>query len=146
VNREAITAALFERLTAIPGLRTTGRKPKAWDQMAPTDCPCLFLGVGSSQVTTATGQYPLWELDFIVYLYAHDGSQEGPSGKLNDLVDAVSDSMNRDGLDPVGMGTGTATTLGGLVHSVELGSVTTDEGSFGDRAVAMVTLQVLAAG
>lgn len=146
MNREAITAALFDRLQATEGIRTAGRKPVAWDQVSPAECPALFLGVGSSQVITATGQYPLWQLEFLVYLYAHDGSSIGPSWQLNTLIDAVSVSMNRDLSDPAGSGVGTATTLGGLVHSVELGSVTTDEGSFGDRAVAVVTLQVLAAG
>ncbi|MEI6225510.1 MAG: hypothetical protein WCS72_12190 [Deltaproteobacteria bacterium] len=147
MNRETVTAALFERLKTIEGILTFGRKPRAWEDVAAAECPALFLGVGSSNTVTPVGQYPLWQIEYLVYLYVHEGGSIGPSEQLNRYCDAIADAVNRDpALDPAGMGTGVATTLGGLVHSVEVPSIQTDEGSFGDRAVALVTLSVLAAG
>ena len=144
--RELITSSLWERLAAIPGVRTSGRKPKDRDQIAASDCPALYLGVGSSAITGEVGAYPLWRLEFVAYLHVYDGSQAGPSEQLNDFLDAIEAALARDDSDEAGMGTGTSTTLGGTVHSARVSSVETDEGSFGDRAVALVTIEVLAAG
>jgi hypothetical protein len=146
VSREVITAALWDRLAAIPGLRTTGRKPKDRDQVSASDCPALFLGVGSSAVVAELGQYPLWRLEFVAYLHVYDGSVAGPSEQLNSYLDAIEAALARGPGDEPGMGTGTATTLGGTVHAARVSSVETDEGSFGDRAVALVTIEVMAAG
>lgn len=146
MSREVITAALWQRLEAIPGLRTTGRKPKDRDQLAASDCPALFLGVGSSQVVSEIGGYPLWRLEFVAYLHVYEGSQAGPSAQLNEYLDAIEAAMARGPDDQVGMGNGTSTTLGGQVVSARVASVETDEGSFGDRAVALVTIEVMAAG
>lgn len=146
MSREAITAALWERLSAIPGIRTSGRKPRDRDQVAPSDCPALFLGVGGSTVTGEAGAFPLWRLEFAAYLHVNDGSLTGPSPQLNDYLDAIEGALSRGPTDPAGQGTGTDTTLGGLVHSARVSSIWADEGSFGDRAVALVTIEVLAAG
>jgi hypothetical protein len=146
MSRELITTRLWERLAAIDGIRTSGRKPRAMDQITPSDCPALFLGVGSSQVLSEVGGYPLWRLEYVAYLYVHDGSQAGPSESLNEYMDAVEAVLARGPEDEAGMGTGTATTLGGSVHSARVVSVETDEGSFGDRAMALVTIEVIAAG
>ena len=146
MNRETITQALADRLFAIDGIRTTGRKPKAWDQVSPTDCPCLFLGVGSSHSMNPVGHFQMWRMEFLAYVYTHDGSQVGPSMELNGIIDAIDVALQRGPDDPNGMGVETQTTLGGLAHAANVESVVTDEGSFGDRAVAMVTIQVLAAG
>jgi hypothetical protein len=146
VSREVITSALWERLAAIDGIRTSGRKPRDKDQIAATDCPALFLGVGSSQVVGDAGSFPLWRMEFVAYLHVYDGSQSGPSEQLNDYLDAIEAALARGEDDESGTGTGVDTTLGGLVHSARVASVWADEGSFGDRAVALVTIEVVAAG
>lgn len=146
MSREVITVALWDRLAAIPGIRTSGRKPKDRDQVSASDCPALFLGVGGSQVTAEIGGYPFWRLEFVAYLHVYEGSVAGPSEQLNSYLDAIEAALGRGPSDPVGMGTDTATTLGGQVHSARVSSVETDEGSFGDRAVALVTIEVMAAG
>jgi hypothetical protein len=146
MSREAITTALWERLSAIPGVRTSGRKPRDRDQVSPSDCPALFLGVGSSEVVGEAGTIPLWRLEFAAYLHVDSGTLEGPSPQLNDFLDAIEAALERGPTDPAGQGTGTDTTLNGTVHSARVASVWADEGSFGDRAVALVTIEVLAAG
>jgi hypothetical protein len=146
VSREVIASALWGRLGAIPGIRTSGRKPKDRDQIAASDCPALFLGVGGSAIVGAAGTFRLWRLEFVAYLHVSEGSQAGPSGQLNDFLDAIEAALARGTTDQAGLGNGTDTTLGGLVLSARVASVETDEGSFGDRAVALVTIEVMAAG
>lgn len=147
MNREAITQAAADRIFAIPGLRSTGRKVKDYAQTAAGDCPALYLGVGAQELLTEVGRPPVWRLELVAYLYCHDGSSAGPSAQMNRFLDAIDQVLGRDvPSDPVAIGTGAATTLGGLVHSARVSAVQTDEGSYGDLGVAIVTIEVISAG
>lgn len=147
MNREAITEALYQRFAEMEGLRSTGRKPKTFDQISPGECPALFLGVGSSASTGNPGPRARWRLEFIVYLYCHDGSAAGPSSQINDYLGRIDAACRATSAEMLAPGTGPdMTTLGGLVLYARPVSVETDEGSFGDRGVAIVTIEVLTAG
>lgn len=146
MNREAINAALFERLVAVGGWKTTSRKVRERDQVDPSDRPYLGLAPGDTQRLTELGAPRLTRLEFVAYVYVHDDSNAGPSVQLNAFLKAIEDALARDSTDPLGLGTERATTLGGLVHGAAVASVMTDEGSYGDQGVALVTIEVLAAG
>lgn len=146
MNRESITQALSDRLETIVGLRTYSRKVRDFSQVTPSECPALFLGVGASEVLSEVGRPQLWRLEFIAYLYCHDGSSAGPSSQLNEYQDAIRSALDRDSTDTAGTGVGVATTLGGVCHAARVSTAQTDEGSFGDLGVALITIEVLAAG
>lgn len=146
MNRETITAALYARLGSITGLKTVSRKPKGFEETSPAECPALYLAIGNSSVEKA-GPVPIWRLTWTVYIYVYDSSKAGPSSSLNGYIGAVETALDitaaelagRNGSDYGG------TTLGGLVYHANVTDVLTDEGSFGDLGVAILTIEAKAA-
>lgn len=146
MNREAIAAALFTRVSGSGAFAVTQRRVRDWTAVSPSECPALFFGLGGSRTINTLGQFPMWSLEFVAYLYVYEDSNNGPSSQLNELIDGIVIALQRDENDPAGAGVATNTTLGGLVYSADVKDVQTDEGTFGERGVALVTIEVLAAG
>jgi hypothetical protein len=147
MNRETIAAAVYAKLAAMTGVRTSSRRPKTFDQVPPADCPAVFLGVGASESIGNPGPRALWRMEFIVYLYVHDGSAAGPSSQLNAYLGYIDTAFRASAADLASPGASPDhTTLGGLVLYARPLNVQTDEGSFGDQGVAIVTIEVVTAG
>lgn len=147
MNRETIASALYSRLSGISGLRTHSRKVVDWAQTSSGDCPALHMAIGSSTALNAPGQPRLWRLEFIVYLYCFDGSSAGPSSQLNEYIGKIESALAWTSTsDYAARGNGVETTLGGIVHSARVSDILTDEGSYGDIGVALVTIEAIAAG
>jgi len=144
VNRETVTAALWTRLAAIPGITTAERRVRHFAEVSPSEMPALFLGVDDSESDQERGRRASWTLNFSVYVYCHDASRAGPWSRLNTIVDAIDAAL---ALQPAEFRSGQTfgpTTLGGVVSHAWLTKVETDEGSLGDLGVALCSIEVLA--
>lgn len=139
MNREAIYAALFARLSAIPGLVTTSRKLRHWTDVPPPEQPALFQAQGNQTAQPQTGLPPKWLLSADVYIYVRTTGADAPGPVINPILDAVTDALAPD--NPVR----NTCTLGGLVEWARIeGAIETDEGTLGDQAVAIIPINILA--
>ncbi len=139
MNREDIHAALFARLSAVPGFVTASRRLKHWSDTPSGEQPALFQAHRTESVQPRHGLPSLVTLDFDLYLYAKAADKSAsPSSILNPLLDAVTAALAPD--NPID----TAQTLGGTVaHCWIEGAIETDEGTLGDQAVAIVPVRIL---
>ncbi len=140
IDREAIYAALYQRLAALPGLATSSRKLLHWADVPSDDQPALFLAQGDQSTSTTSGQETVWMLRANVYLYVHTAG-EAPGPVINPLVDAVCNTVNA--IHPV---TGRAMLdVPGVSYCRVDGTIETDEGTLGEQAVAIIPITILAA-
>lgn len=139
MSREAIYSALFEKLKAVTGLKTSSRKLKHWSDVEKSRQPALFQAQKTQQVIHQTGLNAKKVLAADIYLYLNDSSADGPSAKLNQLLDAVEEVLTPD--NPIK----NTCTLGGLVEYCRIeGTIETDEGTLGEQAVAIIPIMILA--
>jgi hypothetical protein len=148
LDREAIYAALFARLEALPGFVTVSRRWKHWDDVDRTQQPALFLTQGNETPTQERGMPPAWRLLPTIYIYArHDADPQAiPGQTMNALIRAVEGALERqpNEVEPFGGPEEWGTTLGGLCSHCRIsGTVETDEGLMGDQAVTIIPLEVL---
>lgn len=139
MNRKAIYGALFDLVSAAPGLVTTSRKLKHWTDV-PTDAmPALFQAQGEQQAMVQTGQPTRWLLEASLWLYVATTDQNNPGISVNDILDALTGMLD---LDPARG----PQTLGGLVHFARIeGAIVTSEGTLGDKEVLKIPVRMLAA-
>lgn len=139
MNREAIYAALFAKLAAIPGLVTMSRKLKHWADVQPIEQPALYLAQKTETAQPQTGLPPKWLLSVDVYVYVRTTGADAPGPVINPILDAVAAALEPD--NPIR----NTCTLGGLVEWARIeGTIETDEGTLGDQAVAIVPINILA--
>lgn len=138
INREDIAAALWVRLSAIPGLATKSRRLKHWNDVPARMRPALFMAQRGQVAATQTGQPTIWRLSFDVYIYVHTPEPQVPASALNAILDGVAGALAPDA------GISGRCTLDGLVHYARIeGGIETDEGTLGDTAVAIVPIEIL---
>jgi hypothetical protein len=138
--REPIYAALFQLVSAIPGVTTASRRLKHWADVPPADQPALFQVQKGETVTDRRGLPPKRVLAVELFLYAQSGGDPGiaPAQILNPLIDAIEAALAPDGPPPA------VQNLGGLVsHAWIEGRIETDEGVLGDQAVAIIPIHLL---
>lgn len=142
MNREAIYSALFDRLKAIPGLRTTSRRLRHWSDVDASQQPALFQAQGRETATPgdpARGVPTKWTLSADVYIYVRTDGDQVPGTVMNPLLDAIEAALRNDNAMQ------RVQTLGGLVERCWIeGDIETDEGTLGDQAVAIVPIRILA--
>lgn len=142
MNRENIYAALYSRLAAIPGLRTTGRKLRHWSDVDASQQPALFMTQGRQIATPgdpARGVPTKWTLMADVYIYVRTDGDQIPGTVMNPLLDALDAVMAPDNQMQ------RVQTLGGLVERCWIeGEIETDDGALGDQAVAIIPIRILA--
>lgn len=146
-GREAIFAALFAKLSAVPGVVTASRELRHWNDVSPGEQPALFLAQGDQAAAVpgrpaggATWVGPTqWTLAAEVTLYVHKDTCGAPilATAFNTLLDAVEAALAPD---PGQM----EQTLGGLVVSCRVaGVIETDGGVLGGQAVAVIPLELI---
>lgn len=141
INREAISSALFARVSAVPGLVTTSRTLKHWNDVPAELQPALFQAQRDQQISRVRGAPPVRRIPFDLYLYVRAVDDTPPSTLLNAFLDAIEAALAPDN-DMTGRN-----TLGGLVHDCIVdGTIETDEGTLGQQAVAIVPVLVLIEG
>ena len=139
MTREPIYAALFARLSAIPGLRTKSRILKHWNDVPAEQQPAVFQAQVREQPQTRTGEPTKWLLSVDVYVYVRTAGGQVPGTVLNPILDAIEAALP---LHPV---TGKHTLDAPGVEWARIdGAIETDEGTLGDQAVAIVPIQILA--
>lgn len=138
MNREAIYSALFARLASVPGLRTSSRILKHWDDVPAEQQPALYLSQAREQASTTTGQPTVWRLSVDVYVYVRTSGGQVPGAALNPILDGIEAALSlhavtlRHALD-----------VPGVEWARIEGEIDTDEGTLGDQAVAIVPIRIL---
>ncbi len=141
IDVEAIYAALFARLSAIPGLVTASRRLKHWSDVTPAEKPALFQTQGDLIASPKRGMPTAWTLPARVYLYVSTGGDPGgvPATILNGCIGAVIAALAPDpssGVQDLG--------IEGVSHCQIAGIIETDEGTLGDEAVAIIPVEIVA--
>ncbi|WP_034302536.1 hypothetical protein [Herbaspirillum sp. RV1423] len=135
MNREQIYSALFAKLAAAPGYKTTSRKLLHWADVKPQEQPALFQAQRREMALTTPGQPTVWSFEVDVYVYVYAKSS-APSQLLNPLLDAIGTALAPDPIT-------NKCRLGGLVeHAWIEGAIQTDEGTLGDQAVAIIPIVI----
>ncbi|HEX5319802.1 MAG TPA: hypothetical protein VFW46_11630 [Stellaceae bacterium] len=140
-GREAIYAALFERVAAAGGFVTIGRRLRHWSDVTPAEQPALFMSQKTEAAAVkALGAPVVWTLSVDLYVYAHSSDPYlAPAAILNPLIDAVEAALAPDpatGIQDLGL-------PGRVQHTTIAGRIDTDEGVLGDQAVAIVPVEIL---
>lgn len=137
MNREAIYAALFEKLKAVPGLVFSSRRLQHWSDVPAINQPALFMAQTGQSCTQVRGMPKKWTFAAQVYVYANTSGDDAPASVLNPLLDAIEAALTPD----IGV---VCQTLGGLVeHCWIEGEIQTDEGALGDQAIAVIPISIL---
>lgn len=137
---EPIYAALFAKLAAITGLKTSSRKIKHWSDVPAKQQPALFMIQGGESPEQVRGLPPKWRLKAEIYLYVNPGEGKTiiPSQVMNGLLKQVREALAFDNMAVK------ANTLGGLVsHCWISGEVEVYDGVLGDQAVAIIPIEML---
>lgn len=136
-NREAIYAALFAKLAAVPGLVTTSRRLKHWNDVPQSMQPALYQAQRNETAVQMSRQRVKWTFKLDVYLYVRTDGAQAPGPIINPLMDAIELALAPNAVEEV-------QTLGGLVaHCWIDGAIETDEGTLGDQAVAIIPITIL---
>lgn len=139
MNREAIYQALFAKLAAVPGLKTTSRKLRHWSDVQASEQPALFQAQKNEVGIRQQGLDTKWTLNLDIYVYVNTSGEACPASQLNQIMDDIEAALLPDNQIK------NTNTLGGLVHHCRIeGSIETDEGTLGDQAVAIVPIVILA--
>ncbi len=141
MNREPIYAALFQLLSAVPGVVTASRILRHWSDVPADSQPALFQVQKSEEADwRGMGLPTKWVCSVEIYLYARtsDKDAQTPSQVLNPIIDAIEAAMKP--------APGQEQTLGGLVSHCRIqGKVETDEGVLGDQGVVIVPITLVTA-
>lgn len=137
MTRAAVYQALFAKL---PSATTKSRTLRLWSEVPAEEMPALFLAVASQDCAPlAQGARRKWTTKATVYVYV--ATPDPATTPAMDLLAAQLDAIE------AALAPGPAQekqTLGGLVESVRITAVETDEGTLGSKAVALVTLEIVA--
>lgn len=138
MTRKPIMLALFALLPAA-GYVTRSRVLEHILKVPPERMPAQYLTHAGIEQPTPLGHgvKNKWQFNPKVYLYFARTADDVPSDLLADALDAVEAAFT----PPPAVD---AITLGGLVKHARIQSIETDEGTLGDKAMAIVTLDVLA--
>lgn len=135
---EAVYAALFERVAAVSGLKTTSRRLRHVNDVSDHEQPALFQAQTGMGAVYAPGRTTFWNLSAALYLYVKDPAGVIPGQMFNDLLGGLKAALAPDNQQH------NACTLGGLVHWARIGAIETDEGTLGEQAIARVPIDMWA--
>lgn len=139
MNREAVYLALFNKLSAIKGIKTSSRILLHWADVSPNQQPALFQAQVSQTAQQVTGFPTKYILTAKVWVYTHrDTNGVIPITQLNNILDLIDNALK-----PTSSPTNKQ-TLGGLVEHCWIdGSIETDEGTLGNQSIAIVPISIL---
>ena len=139
-TREQVYAALFAQLQGAYSWKTVTRRLQNIQDMAPEDFPAAFQ-IQEKQTAKYTGNTPtraVLRANWLLYAQSSDISV-APSTALNAMTDAACAAL-------AGVGV-LKNTLGGLVeYAAVSGDIEIFEGVLGDRAIAIVPIEIVLAG
>lgn len=140
MNREAIYGASFALAASAPGLVTTSRKLKHWNDVSSSEMPALFQAQGKETLVkpAINGLPSVWMLEATLYLYVWTEGADGPGQVLNPLLDGITSLFDANVV-------GAPQTLGALVQWARIeGTIETSEGTLGNLEVCLIPIRMLA--
>ncbi|AIV86366.1 hypothetical protein X986_3951 [Burkholderia pseudomallei] len=139
MTREPIYAALFAKLSTIPGLVTTSRRLRHWADVQAVEQPALFQVQKREHQQPRKGLPAKVSLQCEIYLYVNTGNDMDvtPATTLNPLMDAIEAALAPDPL------TGFQTLGGTVSHCWIEGEIVTDEGMLGPQGVVIIPVNIL---
>lgn len=139
MNREDIYAALFALLGKLPGVLTSSRQLKHWDDV--NEFPAVFQSQKTEIANKSGRGIPTrWTLLVDIYVYVKVETGQPSSPALNEMLDYITDALAAP--EPID----NKQTLGGLVEDCWIdGQITTDEGTLGELAVAIIPVHIIVA-
>lgn len=140
ITRETYYGELANRLRNIPGIKTFGRRLLHVNEVPAAQQPAIFLAQTGQVPTYQPGRTIIWELSADIYLYVRDPKGKDPGPLMNPLMDALCAVFAPDNAMV------NAFTLGGLCHKVEMGQISTDEGTMGEQAIAIIPVTMTVVG
>ena len=140
-STEDVFAALFAKLSVIPGLATSSRRLANVQDLNPEQFPAAYQVEGKQTFKFTPNAPAILTLRATWVFYAFESDQtQAPSTALNLLLDSARVAM----LPPAGS---VVQTLSGLVEFAAIqGEVEIFEGVLGDRAVALVPIAIVMPG
>ena len=151
MDRNVILAALEARLKEVDGFRTISRRLKVPPSLTIGEQPALFIpdpGVQDAE-HRGRGLPTVWRLGVTLWVYVYNADTEGPSPKLQDLLDGVEAALRRRDGEPRLNDEMQGTNLGGLCWGVQVQQIraTADLArNVVDQAVAWIDLEILVPG
>ena len=139
-RRELYYGTLADKLKAIPGVKTFGRRLLHVNEVPAGQQPAIFLAQTGQVPLYQPGRTIMWELSADIYLYVRDPKGKDPGPLMNPIMDALCEVFKPDNAMV------NACTFGGLCHKVELGQIATDEGTMGEQAIAIIPVTMTVVG
>jgi len=142
INREAIHTALYAQLQTVSGAVTVTRKLRHPNEVEPEEMPYIAMVCKSQHVTQQQHRPKVYTLPVDLYVYVSTkGSDDVTQVLLNQTLDAIDRALEAPHNHP-------AQTLGvpQVIHVRVEGEIQTDEGTLGEIAVAVVPVEIIAAG
>lgn len=140
-TREQVYSALFVLLQGLPGLKTSSRRLKNVQDLQPEEMPAAFQ-LQEKQSPKYHGSVPTnttLRANWLLYVQNSDPTI-ALTTQLNALVDAACAAMAAP--SPV-----QKNTIGGLVEYAAIsGDIEIFEGVLGDRAIAIVPIEIILPG
>lgn len=154
MDRNALLDALRDRLKEMQGtlgVRTVSRRLKVPPALGPGEQPAIFIPdpEGQDAEHRGRGLPPIWRLSVTLFVFVHNADTEGPSPKLQRILDEIETVLRRRDGEPRLNDEMRGTNLGGLCWGVQVVSVraTADlERHVVDQAVALVELEIMVPG
>jgi hypothetical protein len=139
ISREPIMAALWGKLSGIPGLVTTSRRLAPLEAVKPVNMPALFLHQNREEVVQSTRQTPKYLIRCEVWIYLSNGNDPNaiPASLINQWIDAVDAALEPRPLAEV-------QTLNGLVSGYAriAGQIQYDEGLLDGISVINIPIEI----
>jgi hypothetical protein len=143
INREAVYAALWSKVSGAASFVTANRRLRHWADVSPAEQPALFMAQKAQRGETKGNNTNLpveWMLEAEFYIYVHSSDPYlAPAIVLNPLIDAVEAALAFDpwtGVQDLG--------LPEMVRHTRInGRVETAEGVLGDQELAIIPVEIL---
>lgn len=137
--RNEINDALLARIATVGLLKRCERVLKHWTEVDSSDQPAAFLPIPTESFRAdPSGMDTYRRFKFTLWIYVHG---DDTSTELCSVLDAVEAALAPQPLIDRSM---ERTTLGGLVHNVQIeGDIDTDEGFLSPQGFARIPIVVL---
>ena len=145
-TRETIYQALFELVSAAPGIVYASRVFKLFNDVPPERMPALFQVQNGERAEQTRGLPTKWRMEATLWLYVQQNEDDTvpASATLNPLIDYIVGALGA----PLNATPENVQTLGGLVHRAWVSgdaNIETFEGFFQNVTVATIPVLILTA-
>jgi hypothetical protein len=140
IKRELFYGTLADKLKSISGIKTFSRRLLHVNEVPANAQPAIFLAQTFQTPSYQQGRTIMWTLGADIYLYVRDPKGSMPGVLMNPIMDSLIGVFAPDNAMV------NACTFGGLCHKVEIGQISTDEGTMGEQAIAIIPVTMTVVG